>query len=863
MTRVDKMFKKSVAVVMATLVCSVSFFNISYALEYNDTGDSTVKEEVSFTKEEQAYIDNAKTLVAGVQTNRAAYSYVNSEGDRVGIDVDIINQISDISGLEFDIVPLDQGEKVMDALDSGRYDLVVGVERDNFANREGYATTDSYINADITIVGRKQGDVDVYDKITCAVLPQFQALQDEIKAAYPNFKLKFYDNNEECMEAVSKGEADLMMQNTYVIGQLIQKPKYENLEILPLQLSVEHDAIATKADNQLLDSILDKSVKGLEIHDVNNAIIRHTFANRYKYTLSDVLYKFKTEFIVTAILVMACIALLIRMYLMKNKNYKILEKKNKQLAVAIDMANSANASKSQFLAQMSHEIRTPMNAIIGLVTIAKNEIYNADKIKEYLTKIDGSSKLLLGIINDILDMSAIENNKLKIAYQEFDFKQLLSSVTSVFYQQCKQKNIAFELKMKGVTEEKLNGDSLRVNQIMMNLLSNAVKFTPSNGKINVEVIQAYKMKEKVYMRFIVSDSGCGMSEDLQKRLFNPFEQEDATTARKHGGSGLGLSITKNLIGLMGGSIQVESTKDVGTKFTVDIPFGMAEGWDIKDEVAMANLSDVRALVIDDDRDSCEYTGILLDRLGVKYQYVTSGEAALEEIGEAEDKGASYNLCIIDWQMPDMDGLEVTRQIRNIFGEETIVIIVSAYDLNEIESLGRKVGADYFVPKPLFQSTIFDAIMQVTNNRYNIENVEKQDTSEYRLEGHRVLIAEDVALNMEIAIKLLEMVGIKSECAEDGKQAVDMYEASEEFYYDAILLDINMPVMDGYEAARCIRASNREDSKGIPMYAMTANAFTEDVTASLDTGMNGHIAKPIELDILYKTLKNAFEEGDKR
>lgn len=552
--------------------------------------------------------------------------------------------------------------------------------------------------------------------------------------------------------------------------------------------------------------------------------------------------------------IMAVLALIMRIRY-EHRRSKELEGKNRQLANAVGVAREASGAKSRFLAQMSHEIRTPMNAIIGLTALAKTEIAEPNKIKEYLEKIEGSSRMLLGIINDILDMSAIERGKLKLDQAQFDFKKQLSGIVSMFYQQAKQKQITFDIHMNGVTEEILMGDELRVNQIMMNLLSNAIKFTPPKGRIDFTVTQTSRSNGKVYMRFTVKDTGCGMSEDMMERLFRPFEQQDASTARRHGGSGLGLSITRSLVEMMKGSIRAESTLNEGTTFIVDIPFAACE----QSISHKTGFEELRALVVDDDEEACRYFVSLLERLGVRHAYVTDGETALEELGEAEDEGDPYRLCIVDWKMPVMNGVELTKQIRSIFGEDSIVIITSAYDLNDVKVEGKDSGADYFLAKPVFQSSLFNLLNRIVGK--TAEGVDGPAEQTFDFSGRRILIAEDVELNMEVAVKMLKRTGSEIRCADNGRKALELYLEAPDHFFDCILLDINMPEMDGYETVRAIRGSDKPDASSVPVFAMTANAFAEDVMAVMDAGMNGHIAKPIEMKILYETLQEVFKSHE--
>ncbi len=812
---------------------------------------------------EYEYIQNAPTIKIAFIPNRSPYSYINADGDVDGITEDVVTLLAKRSGLTVEYEMMPAGVTAMEYLAENPDALIAGIMTSNPAFlEEQYLISDVFLSGDVALAGLDTAEHDIYATdatYTLAIPRSYTALISFIEKQYQQFQLVTCASTAECADMVERGEADFFAQNAYVVQNILEDPHYENIKILPtFFMSEEMGFVVNNTEaGQMIISIFDKAINTISDQEISQFTINQTMNNGYRMTLPDLIFKFRYAVVIVAVLILLLISSLVVIIIVKKKSYAALAAVNSNLQAAVAQADSASAAKSQFLAQMSHEIRTPMNAIIGLTSIARTETDQPERVKDDLDKIEGSSKLLLSIINDVLDMSAIEGGKLKIDKAPFNFKQLLTNITTVFYQQTKLKGIRLEVRMNGVTEEMVIGDELRINQILMNLLSNAIKFTPAGGEIDLMVLQASHSRDKVQMRFSVSDTGCGMSEEMMGRLFRPFEQESAATARKHGGSGLGLSITKNLAQMMGGSISVQSTVGKGSVFTVDIPFG---AYGENRSVDTTGFADIRMLVVDDDEESCEYSGILLERLGVRYDYVTTGEAALEALGEAEDAKDPYRLCLIDWKMPDMDGVEVTEKIREIFGEDTIVIIVSAYDLNEVESSAKAAGANYFIPKPLFQSTLFNALMRISGGDYTRIDA-KEEKGDYNFSGKHVLIAEDVALNLEVAIKLLRLVGINVTCAEDGHQAIEMFQKSAEGEYDCILMDINMPVMDGYEATKLIRSMNRPDAKTIPIYAMTANAFSEDVTAAINAGMNGHIAKPIETKLLYKTLKTAFSQTD--
>lgn len=528
---------------------------------------------------------------------------------------------------------------------------------------------------------------------------------------------------------------------------------------------------------------------------------------------------------------------------------------------ALVSAQNANNAKRDFLSRMSHEIRTPMNAIIGMTTIAAASIQDQSRVEDCLGKISYSSKHLLMLINDVLDMSRIESNRMGLNKEPFELFQFLNTFVSVVYPQADSKGLEFIEKTNGFSEHTTYlGDSLRLNQILLNLTSNAIKFTPEGGTVRLEVTHLRFHDKKCWLRFVVSDTGIGMNESALERLYMPFEQADASIARRYGGTGLGMSITQNLVSLMGGVIDVKSKPGQGTTFTVDLPFEQS-GVDLE-PFCPETLEVLHVLVADDEQDICEHTVLLLEKMKIHAEWVLSGMEAVQKVISAQETGHEFDVCFIDWKMPDMDGVETTRQIRKKIGPDTLIIVISAYDWSDIEKEAREAGANAFIAKPLFQSSLYNVLVTVTNGAFGRTGTKTEASgAEKILQGKRLLLAEDNELNMEIAISLLEMNGAAVEGVENGKKAVDCFLQSKPGYFDAILMDMQMPVMDGCEAVRQIRASDHADARNIPVVATTANAFVEDVSAALAAGMNAHISKPLDIGRLCSILAQLC--GDKK
>ncbi len=553
--------------------------------------------------------------------------------------------------------------------------------------------------------------------------------------------------------------------------------------------------------------------------------------------------------------------------------YRQTQKRERKTEIEKALAEDANRAKTSFLSNMSHEIRTPMNAIIGLDSIALRNPNLQPQTREQLEKIGASARHLLGLINDILDMSRIESGRMVLKREEFSFREFLDQINIMINGQCVDKGLQYECVINGHVRDYYIGDDMKLKQVLINILGNSVKFTNAPGSVTLMVEPLETDGERASgeegagaeklctLRFRMTDTGIGMDPEYIPKIFEAFSQEDATATNRYGGSGLGMAITKNFVEMMGGEIQVKSQKGVGSEFTVTVQLGRSDRtFRLEDGISIP--PGLTAAVVDDDEVSCEHAVMVLGLLGIRADGFTTGEEALRAMRGAMEQGAPYRLMLTDFRMPGMNGLDLTRALRTFDGGETAVIMLTGYNWDIIEEEALSEGIDGIMAKPLYADNLMREIHAVLVRREGGEAAAAvlEETKEKDLAGRMVLMAEDVDQNAEILEDLLALEGMKSERAVNGEDAVRLFEERPEGYYDAILMDLRMPVMDGLAATRAIRELERPDAGTIPIVAMTANVFDEDVARSLEAGMDAHLAKPVEPERLYETLDLVFRKG---
>ena len=532
--------------------------------------------------------------------------------------------------------------------------------------------------------------------------------------------------------------------------------------------------------------------------------------------------------------------------------YEEEQNKTALLRDALKSAEQASVAKSEFLSRMSHEIRTPMNAIIGMSTLAAQAVHDPRHVADCLSKVGLSARFLLSLINDILDMSRIESGNVVLKKDTFPFAEFINGISMMIHSQAEAKGIDYDAIVIGFTDDVYIGDALKLQQVLVNILSNAVKFTPAGGKVQFHIQEVSRHGSDATMRFTVNDTGEGISEEFLPKIFDPFAQGGGQV--NHTGTGLGLAISKNFVDLMGGTISVQSILGIGTEFNIVVPLAVSEESRIRaSQKAELNLRELKTLIVDDDVVVCEHTRLILEELGASAEWVDSGFKAVTLVDKKWKIGQFYNIILVDWKMPNMDGIETTRKIRKIVGPDVTIIIMTAYDWQNIEQEARQAGVNMFINKPMFKASLCSAFERIWGEKQQSSTISEPHTFDFS--GKRVLLVEDHILNVEVAKKLLQCRNMAVDVATNGLKAIESFMVNPAGYYDAILMDVRMPVMDGLMAARNIRLLDKSDSKTIPIIAMTANAFEEDIEKSRASGMDAHLAKPIDADVLYQTLNN--------
>ena len=614
--------------------------------------------------------------------------------------------------------------------------------------------------------------------------------------------------------------------------------------------SVEHSIIefgAALKNNEEFATIFEVNGEERQIYGISLPYSEWYLISVMPYSiLDDAINRLSSQRIFMTLL--SCASVLIILTLIFLRYFSITRSQVHELEKARQAALEANRAKSEFLANMSHDIRTPMNAIVGMTAIATAHIDDRKQVQNCLRKITLSSKHLLGLINDVLDMSKIESGKLTLTTEQISLKEVVEGIVSIMQPQVKSKKQTFDIHVKNILTENVWCDGVRLNQVLLNLLSNATKYTPEGGSIQLSLSEETSPKGENYVRIHirVKDNGIGMSPDFLKKIYESYSRADGARIHKTEGAGLGMAITKYIVDAMEGTIDIKSEPDKGSEFLLTFDFEKAVAMEMDMVLPSWNM-----LVVDDDELLCHTAMEALKSIGIKAEWTLSGEKAIELVIQHHNRRDDYQIILLDWKLPGMNGIQVAKEIRRNLGDDVPILLISAYDWSEFEAEAREAGISGFISKPLFKSTLYHALRQYMDAELENDQALNQNAD---LSGRRILLAEDNELNWEVAKELLSDLGVELDWAEDGQICLDKFQRSPEGYYDAILMDIRMPHMTGYEATKAIRGLNHPEALSIPIIAMSADAFSDDIQHCLECGMNAHIAKPIDVIELTRLLK---------
>ena len=811
------------------------------------------------TGEEKAWLRKHGAIRMGFLASDSGVSTFDpATGEFTGVITDYIQFAADCLGnqeLEFQLVGYDSKEAELDALKSGEIDMIFHCDQNpNLAEEYHFACTNTTWTSNLMAVTNKQHFNE--NNVNRIAVPQNKlSLKKYLAFYYPQWEIVDCDTQEDAARLVKDGQADCFV--TGISSENKYSKKYSFYSV-PLVNPVR-SCFAVNSGNRSLLSILNKTIKAMPVNMLAGALAMYKSSAR-KVTLSDFIKDNFFKVMLISSIAVAVVLLTILMLLQKARKAEAAARKaasdtqelNAKLQVAVEKAESANRAKSTFLSNMSHDIRTPMNAIIGFTTLAISNIDDKNRVKDYLSKTLASSNHLLSLINDVLDMSRIESGKIHLEEVEVNLSDVLHDLKTIVSGQIYAKQLELYMDAMDVTDEDVYCDKTRLNQILLNLLSNAIKFTPAGGTVSVRVRQlAGKVRGCGQYEFRIKDNGIGMSQEFAQKIFEPFERERTSTVSGIQGTGLGMAITKNIVDMMGGTIEVQTAQGKGTEFTVCVP--MRAQTEQRPVEKITELEGLKALVVDDDFNTCDSVTKMLVKVGMRAEWTLSGKEAVLRARQSIEMSDVYHAYIIDWRLPDMNGIEVTRQIRSLH-DDTPIIILTAYDWSDIEVEAKAAGVTAFCAKPMFMSDLRETLMSALGQKPAdaVQRLLPEKNADFK--GKHILLVEDNELNREIAQEILREYGFLVDSAENGAVAVEKVSTAAPGSYDLVLMDVQMPIMDGYTATRKIRALDDPARAKLPILAMTANAFDEDRRNALESGMNGFLSKPIVIDDLVQELR---------
>ena len=811
------------------------------------------------TGEEKAWLRKHGAIRMGFLASDSGVSTFDpATGEFTGVITDYIQFAADCLGnqeLEFQLVGYDSKEAELDALKSGEIDMIFHCDQNpNLAEEYHFACTNTTWTSNLMAVTNKQHFNE--NNVNRIAVPQNKlSLKKYLAFYYPQWEIVDCDTQEDAARLVKDGQADCFV--TGISSENKYSKKYSFYSV-PLVNPVR-SCFAVNSGNRSLLSILNKTIKAMPVNMLAGALAMYKSSAR-KVTLSDFIKDNFFKVMLISSIAVAVVLLTILMLLQKARKAEAAARKaasdtqelNAKLQVAVEKAETANRAKSTFLSNMSHDIRTPMNAIIGFTTLALSNIDDTDRVKDYLGKTLASSNHLLSLINDVLDMSRIESGKIHLEEVEVNLSDVLHDLKTIVSGQIYAKQLELYMDVMDVTDEDVYCDKTRLNQILLNLLSNAIKFTPAGGTVSVRVRQlAGKVHGCGQYEFRIKDNGIGMSQEFAQKIFEPFERERTSTVSRIQGTGLGMAITKNIVDMMGGTIEVQTAQGKGTEFTVCVP--MRAQTEQRPVEKITELEGLKALVVDDDFNTCDSVTKMLVKVGMRAEWTLSGKEAVLRARQSIEMSDVYHAYIIDWRLPDMNGIEVTRQIRSLH-DDTPIIILTAYDWSDIEVEAKAAGVTAFCSKPMFMSDLRETLMSALGQKPAdaVQRLLPEKNADFK--GKHILLVEDNELNREIAQEILQEYGFLVDSAENGAVAVEKVSTAAPGSYDLVLMDVQMPIMDGYTATRKIRALDDPARAKLPILAMTANAFDEDRRNALESGMNGFLSKPIVIDDLVQELR---------